>query len=168
VGRLLLPLLLFQKRVLSSPSFYFSAYFEAHRDAYYNRLQAISGEGDWNGWIEFFLEAVLVQSRDNEDRVRSLRQLYERMKTEIRDLTRSQYSSSAVDALFHTPIFQTSAFVQRSAIPRQTALPMLKTLREAGILEEVRAPSGRRPGILAFPELLDIVEGRVVSARAQA
>jgi len=161
VGRLLLPLLLYQKRVLSSPSFYLSEYLEAHRDTYYERLQQISSRGDWDGWIAFFLEAVVVQSRDNAERVRALLLLYERMKTEIRDLTRSQYAFSALDALFYKPIFQTSDFVQRAVIPKQTALPILRTLREAGILQELRPPSGRRPGILAFRELLTIVEGGV-------
>jgi Fic family protein len=55
IGRLLIPLFLYQKRALASPMFYLSDYLESHRDVYYARLQAISREADWTGWIAFFL-----------------------------------------------------------------------------------------------------------------
>lgn len=167
IGRLLIPLFLYQKRVLSSPSFYLSQYLDAHRDAYYDRLQAISRDGDWNGWVAFFLDAVISQSGDNGDRVRKMLELYERMKLRIVELTHSQHALAALDTLFHRPIFQTSDFVERSAIPKQTAFPMLRALRGAGILIPVREASGRRAAILAFPELLNIVEGRPVLPQPQ-
>lgn len=162
IGRLLIPLFLYQKHLLSSPSFYLSEYLEVHRDEYYGRLSAISRTNDWDGWISFFLDAIFAQSGENGERVRQMRELYETMKTHIVELTHSQYSLAALDALFHRPIFQTSDFVERSGIPKQSALPMLRALRSAGILSPVREASGRRAGILAFPELLDIVEGRAI------
>lgn len=54
IGRILIPLFLYQKRALSQPMFYLSEYLEHHREEYYQRLRAISSEGDWNGWIGFF------------------------------------------------------------------------------------------------------------------
>lgn len=157
IGRLLIPLFLFQKEMLSSPSFYLSEYLEEHRDQYYARLQAISSGDDWGGWIAFFLEAVEVQARRNADRVRGMLELYEQMKQRIVQLTRSQYALAALDALFDRPIFGSSEFVQRSGIPKQTAVPMLRTLRDAGLLEELRPASGRRAAIFEFPALLAIV-----------
>jgi Fic family protein len=68
VGRMLVPLFLFTKKLLSSPMFYLSAYFDANREAYITRLQAISQEHDWNGWIQFFLAAVVKQAAINTDR----------------------------------------------------------------------------------------------------
>lgn len=162
IGRLLIPLFLYRKRVLSSPGFYLSEYLEAHRDEYYDRLAAISQHRDWDGWISFFLDAIVAQADENGRRVQQMRELYERMKVRTVELTHSQYSVAALDALFHRPIFQTSDFVERSGIPRQTALPMLRALRGAGILAPIREAAGRRPAILAFPELLEIVEGRTV------
>lgn len=53
IGRILIPLFLYQKKALSQPMFYLSEYLESHRDEYYARLKAISAEGDWNGWIAF-------------------------------------------------------------------------------------------------------------------
>lgn len=166
IGRLLIPLLLVQKGLLETPSFYLSEFFDEHRDAYYDRLAAISRAGQWDAWIAFFLDAVIAQSEENGERVRRMLQLYDRMKVRVVELTHSQYALPALDALFHRPIFQTGDFIAQSGIPKQTALPMLRTLREAGILAPVREAAGRRPGIVAFPELLEIVEGGRARAAA--
>lgn len=162
VGRLLIPLLLYRKRVLGSPMFYLSEYLEGHRDEYYGRLGGISREGDWTGWIEFFLEAVVEQARANTLRVKSILGLYERMKDQVRELTHSQYAIPILDTLFDRPIFQSSEFVDRSGIPRESALLFLKKLRNAGILHVLREHQGRRPAILAFRDLLNYAEGHEV------
>lgn len=52
--------------------------------------------------------------------------------------------------------------MQRSGIPKQSALPFLRTLREAGILQVLRESSGRRSAVLAFRELLNCAEGREI------
>jgi len=162
IGRLLIPLFLFQKRVLASPMFYLSEYLEAHRDQYYSGLRGISQQSEWTGWVEFFLTAITEQSQANTVRVRNILQLYEHMKQKISDLTRSQYALKVLDALFDRPIFESSDFVARSGIPRNTALPFLRKLRDGGILSLLREKSGRRSAILAFSELLNIAEGRKI------
>lgn len=162
IGRLLIPLFLFQKRALASPMFYLSEYLETHRDRYYSGLRGISQQGDWTGWVEFFLTAITEQSQSNTLRVRNILQLYERMKQQISDLTRSQYALRVLDTLFDRPIFESSDFVVRSGIPRNTALPFLRKLRDGGILSVLREKSGRRSAILAFSELLNIAEGREI------
>jgi Fic family protein len=63
LGRIIIPLILYGKKVLSSPMFYLSAYLETHREEYYERLNAISRERDWTGWITFFLKAVIEQAK---------------------------------------------------------------------------------------------------------
>lgn len=162
IGRLLIPLFLFQKSSLGSPMFYLSEYLEAHRELYYARLRAISQEGDWTGWIEFFLEAIIRQAQNNIDRVQHILSLYEDMKRRLEELTRSQYTIRILDALFDRPVFQSSDFIARTGIPKQTALPFLRKMREAGILHPLREQSGRRSAILAFKELLNSAEGRRV------
>lgn len=162
IGRLLIPLFLCQKQALASPMFYLSDYLESHRDEYYTRLQAISRVGDWSGWLGFFLDAVTVQAQDNAGRVHAMLALYESMKRRIADLTRSQHAIAVLDALFDRPIFQSADFIQRSGIPKQSALPFLRILREAGILHPLRERSGRRPAVLVFRELLNCAEGRQV------
>lgn len=162
IGRLLIPLFLFQKRALASPMFYLSEYLEAHRDRYYAGLRGISQQSDWTGWVEFFLNAISEQAQANTVRVRAILELYDRMKTRLSELLRSQYSIQVLDALFDRPIFQSNDFVERSGIPKHSATPILRTLRETGILVAIRESSGRKSAIVAFRELLNCAEGRKV------
>lgn len=162
IGRLLIPLFLYGKGRFSSPMFYLSAYLEANRPEYYARLAAITRDNDWTGWIAFFLRAIAEQAKTNIVRVQAILALYERMKTQVRDITRSQHSAQIVDALFDRPIFRIGDFATRARIPKPTAHPLLKQLQEAGLLKQLREGAGRRPAILAFPELLNFAEGRAV------
>jgi len=58
VGRLLITFLLCEQGVLRKPVLYLSVFFRAHRQEYYDRLQAVRDRGDWEGWVEFFLRGV--------------------------------------------------------------------------------------------------------------
>ncbi len=162
IGRILIPLFLYQKKKLSRPMFYLSSYLERNREEYYARLQGISRDNGWNGWIEFFLRAVTEQAKENSAKVKRIMGLYDDMKGQITALTRSQHAIPVLDAIFFKPIFQTSDFVERSGIPKQTAMPLLRTLKENNLLTTVREASGRRAAIMAFPELLNIAEGREI------
>ena len=106
IGRILIPLFLYQKRALSQPMFYLSEYLETNREAYYFHLKAISAEGDWNGWIAFFLKAIVTQAAQNSTRVTAIQALYEEMKLAIQTATHSQYSVHVLDAIFSKPIFR--------------------------------------------------------------
>lgn len=166
IGRILIPLFLYQKRALSQPMFYLSEYLENHRDEYYQRLKAVSGDGDWNGWIAFFLRAISEQAAQNSKRVSAIMALYAEMKLAIQGATRSQYSVHLLDAIFSKPIFKTSDLAARLSseyeIHEKTTTSLLRQLKEAGILREIQAGSGRRAAILCFSRLINIAEGREV------
>jgi len=119
-------------------------------------------EQNWSGWIAFFLEAVTQQALNNTGRVRAMMTLYVDMKRRITELTRSQHAMAVLDALFDRPIFQSGDFVQRTGIPKQSALPFLRTLRDAGVLQVLRESSGRRSAVPAFRDLLNCAEGREI------
>ena len=164
IGRILIPLFLYQKQALSQPMFYLSEYLEANRDEYYQRLQAISAEKDWNGWIAFFLKAIVQQSKNNGKRVKAIMALYDEMKNTIQNVIRSQYMVHLLDAIFRYPIFQTPDIVkklkQQFGIHEKTTQALLRQLRAAGILDELRPGGGRRAAILCFPRLLNLAEGQ--------
>ena len=162
IGRLLIPLFLFQKKRLSHPMFYLSAYLEKNRDEYYGCLGAISKEGDWNGWVEFFLTAIMGQAQDNITKVNQIRKLYDDMKQQVQEITHSQHTLQVLDQIFNRPTFQTSVFIQETGILKATAMTILRQLKETGILKEVRPSSGRRPAVLGFPKLLNVAEGKEV------
>src|SRR5436309_11963912 len=64
VGRLLITLFLIERGRLSQPLLYLSAYIERHRSEYYDRLQAVRTDGDWKGWLHFFLAGIEEIARE--------------------------------------------------------------------------------------------------------
>ena len=160
LGRMMVPLFLWQRGLIRQPMFYISAYFEAHRDAYYDGLLAVSRDDDWTGWCRFFLQAVQDQAEDNIAKAEGILELYEDMKTVVADQTRSRYAIDALDWIFEYPIFSSTGFVAHAGIPKPTARRILKALREGGTLQTVREGRGRQAAILKFPSVLAIAEGR--------
>jgi hypothetical protein len=75
VGRLLVSLLLLEWGLLPKPLLYLSAYFEANRSEYYDRLLAVTTDGDWRGWATFFLAGVARESADVIERAKRLQAL---------------------------------------------------------------------------------------------
>ena len=142
--------------------FYISAYFDTHRDAYYEGLLTVSRDDDWTGWCRFFLKAVRAQAEENLARTQGIINLYDSMKARVADLIRSRYTIQALDWIFKQPIFSSSDFVTTAGIPVQTARRFLKVLREGEILRELSPSRGRRASVLLFSELLNVVEGNGV------
>ena len=105
LGRMLIPLYMFQKKLIKSPSFYISAYLEANRDQYYESLRAVSRDGDWLGWCKFFLTAIEVQANDNLNKAKQIFNLYNRLKTEIPKLTHFAIFYNYIRCNFQKTIF---------------------------------------------------------------
>ena len=162
LGRILVPLFLWQTGLLRQPMFYISAYLEAHRETYYDRLMGVSAEGDWTGWCRFFLEAVRYQAEENLQKAAAVLALYEELKPGITELTRSQYAIHALDWIFERPIFKSTDFVANVHIPDATARRILRLLRDHSVLKEIAPGRGRRAAVVAFPRLLNVAEGREV------
>ena len=159
LGRMLIPLFLYKKGLLSSPDFYMSGYLEAQRELYQERLRSVSKDDAWTEWCEFFLRGIAEQAADNERKARLILALYERVKTQVIDLTHSQHAIRAVDFLFQHPIFTAPHFTKHSEIPKPTAARILTLLRDEHLLQALREGRERRAGIYAFRELINIAEG---------
>ncbi|HEY6000622.1 MAG TPA: Fic/DOC family N-terminal domain-containing protein [bacterium] len=163
IGRILVPLFLYERKILSRPMFYLSGYLEEHRDEYIAHLRALNGPESWNRWVRFFLGALVEQARENADKARGILALYERLKVQVLGLTHSQYAIPLLDRLFRQPVFSSSSVTGAAAMPsKPMVMNLLRKLREAGILTVVREGSGRRPQILALAELVNLCEGKPV------
>lgn len=162
LGRMLVPLFLSEYDLISRPMFYISAYFEARRDEYYEGLLAVSRDGEWTGWCRFFLKAVRAQAEENLAKARGILELYEKMKGQVADATRSQYASRVLDWIFEYPVFNSAPFSTHAGIPARTARRLLAKLVDHGVLRVVQPSNGRRGTILVFPDLLNVAEGRDV------
>lgn len=160
LGRMLVPLFLWKSGLIRKPLFYVSAYLEAHRDLYYERLLGVSRDGDWTSWCSFFLGAVQAQAADNQAKAEAILGLYNDLKRNVVDWTHSQYAVHALDWVFATPIFRSSDFVASAKIPAPTAKRILAVLRDVGMLRVISVGRGRRASTLVFPSLLNIAEGR--------
>jgi Fic family protein len=168
IGRILIPLFLYEKGLLSRPVFYLSAYIEAHKEEYAAALGALSGRQNhaWNGWVAFFLTALTKQAQENLEVARRIIALYERSKADMIRITRSQYAVPLLDQLFRQPVFSPAQLQRHRHLPsKQMIMSLLARLKDAGILTVTREPSGRRPQILAFAELVNLCEGHEVIRR---
>jgi len=157
VGRILIPLFLFEKKLLSSPIFYISEYLESHRDEYYNRLRAITQEKKWEEWVEFFLKVVFEQAKANSQKAKAVLELYNQKKERIQSVTHSQYVVKILDTLFARPIFSTTDFIRDSSIPKRSALRFLNLMEKEAIISILRPGRGRKPTILMFNKLIKII-----------
>ena len=157
-GRIIMPLFLYYKKIISSPNFYLSEYFEKSRDTYTYGLNSISKTGNWENWISYFLNAIIVQSEINRNKVESILNLYKEMMNNIQSITHSQYTHKVVDFIFSNPWFDTIKFREESNVPKSAAARILRILLGNNILDLIRKGSGRKPSLYTFPELLKIIK----------
>lgn len=164
LGRILVPLFLYEKQLLSQPVFYLSSYLEAHRDAYIDHLRALGEkEGAWNEWVIFFLTALVEQAEENSKKARMIMDLYEKLKTRVLDLTHSRFAVPLLDRLFVRPIFRSTELDGQKGMPsKPMIMHLLAKLKQEGMLKVVRKGGGRRAQVLALAELINLCEGRRV------
>jgi Fic family protein len=88
VGRLLITLILCSERLLSQPLLYLSLFFKRHRQQYYNLLQQVREQGDWEAWLNFFFEGVQVTADGAVNTAQGLLKLFDKDRNEIQELDR--------------------------------------------------------------------------------
>ena len=162
LGRMIIPLFLHERGILSGPNFYMSGYLEARREQYVEAMQAVSRDGAWTDWCTFFLEGVVEQAQENQAKTQAILELYQDMQHRMAELTHSQHAVRAAEFIFSNPIFASTRFVNDAGIPRPTAQRILGLLRSHNILAVLREGAGRRAYIYAFLSLLNLAEGRRV------
>lgn len=159
LGRIFIPLYLWQKSLIQSPSFYISAYFERNRQAYYDYLLGVSHANDWTSWCQFFLQGVLEQAQNNQSKAKKILDLYNELKTTIPSSTKSQYGIIALDFVFKEPHFRSKSFYEKANIPRPTAQRLLRVFCEKEILLRIKG-AWRTSNFYLFKKLLNIAEGQ--------
>ncbi|MBC6414105.1 MAG: Fic family protein [Chromatiales bacterium] len=158
IGRLLIPLFLYSKGIISAPCLYLSEYLEAHRDDYYKHLNNITTHGNWQQWIIFFLKAVIAQSQRNAEKAQKIINIKDELIGEIQQVTHSQYITNIVYFIIPNPIFTSSQLNRQAKIPRPSIARLLLTLERAGIISKIYPGRGRRPSLYAFEPILEAIE----------
>ena len=160
VGRLLVTLFLVERERLPQPLLYLSEYIEAHRALYYDRLQAVRTDGDWDGWLRFFLDGVTQTARKAVVQAGQLLALRESWR---RKLLARPRALVLVDALFQNPYVAVARAQKLLGVSNPTARQLVTHLEREGLLQEV---TGRAWGRLyrAGP-ILEAITGSPASSR---
>src|SRR3984893_2366069 len=156
IGRLLLPLLLVEKGILSHPLIQLSAYFEQHRREYYDHLQHVSQTGEWQPWIQFFLRAVHQESDEAVRRTRAILELRNQYREKMEAVGASAQALKIVDDLFITPAVTVTGVAKRMRASYPTAELLVGKLVKAGILSVDK--SRRRNRVFHASDILKLVQ----------
>lgn len=156
VGRLLIPLFLYNMKVLHHPIFYLSEQLLAQHEGYYAGLRALSAEGDWRGWLMFFLTACAKQAQSDKAIAAEILGLRDWM---LRHFAKSRYSAELITAIFIRPVFTLRDLQFSNKAPSALTLrKLIDGLEQKGIVEQKRRGTRGSPSIYAFPKLLEICE----------
>jgi len=134
VGRLLIVLLMIASDILSQPLFYLSSYIRRNRDTYTDLLLSVNAEGDWNAWLEFFLEGIRAQADEAFGRAKLLLALRTDYRERYSDASPSV--QALADATFVDPIFTVSEAADLIDMSYPAANKAVDRLEADGLLEE--------------------------------
>ncbi len=145
LGRLLITLLLCEQKVLREPMLYLSLYFKTHRQYYYELLNNVRMTGDWEAWLDFFAEAVIVTATQAVDTAQQLLKLSIEDRDQISGLGRAAASTLQVHrALMEHPIATSGWLVEKTGITPATVNKCLGHLERLGIVRELTAQKRNR------------------------
>ncbi len=154
IGRLLISLLLEHWKLLSQPMLYLSLFFKRHHSEYYRRLSTVRAEGDWEGWLDFFLDGVATIG---EEAVTSARELFATVAADRERVLNEAAASVAALRLFELlpgrPIVTVAAVMRLLTTTKPTAGRAIDTLEAAGVL--VETTGRRRDRSFAYRKYLD-------------
>lgn len=154
IGRLLVTLLLEHWKSLDSPLLYLSLFFKRHRAEYYRRLGAVRLQGDWEGWLEFFLEGVAVTADDAVETVCKLSALMAADRERVlADGRSSIFSLRLFERLQRQPIVTVAAVMKLLDTTKPTAGRAVDALVDAGVL--IETTGRRRDRAWAYRRYLD-------------
>ncbi len=141
VGRILIPLILLSRKLITTPAFYPSASLEARKDEYIDRMFNVSARGEWSQWLGFFLSIcrdTCSSSIELIDRLLDLQSNY-------RELAMANFRSNniiiLIDQLFSTPVVTTPMVRSILGVTHRAARMTIANLEEIGVLQKVEGPS---------------------------
>ena len=156
LGRLLITLLLCEGQVLREPMLYPSLYFKTHRQHYYELLNTVRLTGDWELWLDFFAEAIIVTATQAVETAQQLLDLTNQDRSKITSLGRAAASSLQVhQSLLERPITTSGWLVENTGITPATINKSLGHLQELGIVRELTAQKRNR--LFSYTAYVDIM-----------
>lgn len=160
IGRLLIVLMLIQDDLLATPVLYPSYYFKKHQMSYYQHLDRVRTQGDFEGWILFYLTAIEESSRDAYVRAKEIEKLYHQLQTIIQEdaqfARKRETAALALEQLFEYPVISIGHLAQLIGKNYNTAHGIIAVFIERGWLTE--QTEHRRNKLYSFTPYLAILE----------
>ena len=155
IGRLMITLYLVSNRLLKKPSLYLSDYIEKHKDVYYESLTRVRTQNDLNGWIKFFLEAVIVTASNGIQTFESILKLKQEMDVQIQTFGKKAYNASRLmEYLYQQPITTIGEVAQILDVTKTTASSLIGEFEAKMILHEITG--SQRNKQYSFKKYIDI------------
>jgi Fic family protein len=136
MGRLLITLLMIERKLLPSPLLYLSGFFEATRDDYYRHLDSVSKKGTWNDWLSYFLRGVAVQALDALSRAERINALIVDWKIQL-GASQGSAVQEVVSHLAVNPYFTIKKLAQSLGVAFTTAQRAVRRLEALGVASQV-------------------------------
>ena len=156
LGRLLITLLLCEQKVLRKPMLYLSLYFKTHRQYYYELLGNVRLTGEWETWLDFFAEAVVVTATQAVETAQQLLNLSNQDREKISGLGRAATSTLQIHrVLMEHPITTSRRLVKKTGISPATVNKALVHLEQLGIVRELTAQKRNR--LFSYTEYVEIM-----------
>lgn len=153
VGRLLITLLLCERKNLHHPVLYLSSYLKGHESEYYDRLQAVRERGDWEGWIKFFLKGVAEVSQKSFFTARNIQELRENLRKGIGTEIGGK-AQTCIDLFFERPYFRLADVQKRLQCTHPTATKIVNGFEKRGLVKEITG--AKRNRIFRYGAYIDL------------
>jgi len=155
MGRLLITFLLCWREALHRPLLYLSLYLKAHRAEYYDRLQAVRTDGDWEGWLRFFLTGVVEVADEATNTARAILDMREAHRQRVGDACGGT-GLALLELLYATPLVTPRVVQERLGCAYGTASKLVTRFAELGLLRETTGQQRNRryryePYLALFP-----------------
>ncbi len=160
VGRLLITFLLVHYDVLRRPLLYLSLYLKHHRTEYYTRLMAVRDQGDWEGWLQFFLRGVAETAQESTATARAILSLRERHRALIQErrLGANGAGPRLLDLLFQQPLINVNLVKDVLGLNYLPANRLVNQFEQARLIEEITG--GQRNRRYRYNSYLDLFDER--------
>jgi len=157
IGRMLIPLILVEAKVLNEPLLYLSVFFKKHRQTYYECLNQVRLTGDWEAWLLFFVDAVAETANQAVNTAKQLNELRQKDKASLTDLGRQSGSAKQIiDALFEHPIVSINKLIELTGLTAATLGKVLDALeKQLGIVKEMTGQKRNR--VYAYTAYIQIL-----------
>lgn len=158
VGRMLISLILVVEGVLAQPFFYISLYFKQNKEEYYDALQRVRDQGDWEGWLRFFFIAVESVANEATQMADDLITLFSADRKKVESLGRSSPAALKVfDLLKQKVVISPTTAAEMSGLTWPTTISSLERMRKLGIVNEVTGK--KRDRLFVYTKQLAILDG---------